>query len=183
MPTVPDRFGEAGRKRSYFRPAGGTETDGAPFGRRSFPTVSCYEYTIPCPSACGPARWTALTFGPCPGSPATGASSLTARPASVSWTVLRCVNRKDTSATLPWCGCSRLLRTGGGRQLCVSSQLPPVAPPATFSPRVLVCLPTPAWTLLRIPPAQPVPTVRPTGRPSAWPSSPGPTTTSRTASH
>jgi hypothetical protein len=66
MPTVPDRFGEAGRKRSYFRPAGGTETDGAPFGRRSFPTVSCYEYTIPCPSACDPARWTALTSGPCP---------------------------------------------------------------------------------------------------------------------
>ena len=49
MPTIPDRFGEAGRKRSYFRPTDGTETDGAPFGRRSFSTVSCYEYTDPLP--------------------------------------------------------------------------------------------------------------------------------------
>lgn len=96
---------------------------------------------------------------------------------------VRCVNRKDTSLALPRCGCSRPVIVGCVQQLYVGCQLSQFAPRSTFSLRVLDRFPTPAWTLLRVPPAQSVPTVRPTGRPSAWPSSPGPTTTSRTASH
>lgn len=49
---------------------------------------------------------------------------------------------------------------------------------APFYERTCSCLPTPAWKLLRAPRAQPVPSVLPTGRPSVWPSLPGPTITS-----